>query len=137
MSIVIKDELAVSHDGGRTWECMFGSGEPARSHGLADHPAASANAPGAPSGREEDDVQGMKIEASNRVVNEEGTVLVDSFWRHDCLVYMALREAGISHGRAAAQISKRYTGGGPRPRFFCVDEVELLTHDNDDEGSRT
>jgi hypothetical protein len=67
----------------------------------------------------------MKIEASNRVIDDNGVCLIDSFWRHDCLIYMALREAGLKHEQAADQIGKKYTGGGPRPRFFFEDEVEL------------
>lgn len=72
----------------------------------------------------------VKIEASNRVVDDDGIVLVNSFWRHDCLIYMALRDAGLTHEQAAHQIRRRYSGGAPRPRFFGTDEIELVPQTN-------
>lgn len=68
----------------------------------------------------------MRIEASNRVVDDDGTVLVDSFWRHDYLVYIALREAGLMHEQAAHQIKSKCQGGGPLPQLFVADEIKLM-----------
>lgn len=71
----------------------------------------------------------FRIEASNRVVDENGTVLIDSFWRDDCLVYMALRDAGFTHGEVAHQMGKKARGGGPHPSFYHEDEAELMDKD--------
>jgi hypothetical protein len=68
----------------------------------------------------------MRIQASNRVVDDHGTILIDSFWRHDCLIYMAFRDAGFTHEQTVSQMAKKYVGGGPRPRFFMADKI-LLT----------
>lgn len=69
----------------------------------------------------------LRIEASNKVIDDDtGIVLIDSFWRHDCLIYMAMRDAGMSHAEVSFHMSKKPRGGGVNPRFYHEDEVELM-----------
>lgn len=70
-----------------------------------------------------------RIEAENKVVDQDtGVVLMTSFWRDHCFHYIGMREAGATHAQTASNMRKKYgQGGGPRPRFYHEDEIELTS----------
>ncbi len=69
-----------------------------------------------------------KVESETRLY-ENGKLVASSFWRHDIDNYLLLRRAGVSHGKAVHTLTANRTGGGPRPRFYCEDEIELMSEE--------
>lgn len=69
-----------------------------------------------------------KVESETRLY-ENGKLVASSFWRHDIDNYLLLRRAGVSHAQSVHTLTNNRMGGGPRPQFFCEDEIELMSEE--------
>ena len=59
-------------------------------------------------------------------IEEDGEKRVSSFNRDHLMFYIGMREAGLTHDQAGSKLLEKHAhGGGPHPRVYWDDELEL------------